>query len=494
MTLRSTLASVVLVIAGMAALLVTTSARAQQVVLTHEQVATEIAPAVPLIRTPYAHGSGVLISPRLVVTNAHVVYPFDAADVIFPGGAWAPEVKVIAWDLTADMVVLELPADAPVDPLAVVSSAGLPIGTAVYAIGYPGQPDGTAPLTVLDGLINGSRSWSAIGVDYVQTDIPVIGGMSGGAVVTGAGELISFNEWSLAGQMSVGPSAVDVIARLEAQIAGEDVNRLGTRYPEVLGQKVSVLEFELLDGRDEKVFITSPHVLGEVYVSLSTDAAAWVGAVWPDGTVIQSSSAEQSADHVLQFWNPGLGVPIYIIIDQLGAAPGRYILGSSVSLFALEDPDDRQVVTQSQIVPGHTDYPLDLDTFVVPLQAGQRLSVEVESLLIDQFAAVEFFKDGEIQVLAWDDDGGGGVWGLDPLVDFVAPETREYLLVIGGLLDQGVGGYIANIQITDPLSAINGTFSGSLPEIGIALTSWGGGPIGSLLIAAEASGCQLDEV
>ena len=69
---------------------------------------------------------------------------------------------VIGWDLTADMVILELPTDVPFLPIPVASEAGLPIGTPVYAIGYPGQADGSAPLTVLDGRINGFQTWAAL--------------------------------------------------------------------------------------------------------------------------------------------------------------------------------------------------------------------------------------------------------------------------------------------------------------------------------------------
>lgn len=194
MKIHSIFAAAVLVATGIVSPVAPESASAQQVSLTPEQILAEIGPSVPLIQTKYGHGSGVLISPRLVATNAHVVYPFNRADVTFSNGARASDANVVAWDLAADMVLIELPGDAPVPPLEAISEAGLPVGTPVYAVGYPGQPDGTAPLTVLGGSIgDGSRDWPGIGVHYVQTDIPVRPGMSGGAVVTGNGELISFN-------------------------------------------------------------------------------------------------------------------------------------------------------------------------------------------------------------------------------------------------------------------------------------------------------------
>ena len=82
MKLRSMLAVAAILLAGGTGLAATTTADAQQAFLSHDQVVAEIAPSVPLVRTAYGHGSGVLISPRLVATNPHVIYPFDTAAIV----------------------------------------------------------------------------------------------------------------------------------------------------------------------------------------------------------------------------------------------------------------------------------------------------------------------------------------------------------------------------------------------------------------------------
>lgn len=472
-------------------LLAPAPAASQQSALTPFEVETQIAPSVALIETPFGSGSAVLTGPRRMLTNAHVVLPFRTVRVTFLDGTVFNEVPITSWDLMGDMAVLELPADAPAAPLTIVDPSGLANGTEVYSIGYPGQPDGTTPLRVLSGRIDGMPTWAALGLAYVATDIPVSGGMSGGAVITASGDLIGFNEWSTdGGASSVGPSAIDVIDRFDAAAAGEDVDRLGQRYPEVTTPPENSFNFSLADERDEGVFIVPPDATGHLTARLTSSQPVWFGVVRPGGSILGSKQADAASDLTLSFDLPGDGLPLYLIVDQLGGPAGNYALQTSVNVERFDDPDDRRVVAQNQLVWGQIDYPLDWDTYVVPLKKGERLSVTVDSLLVDMFAAIESFN-GEVVELGWDDDSGGGVWGLNPLLTFTAPADDDYLLVFGGLFPSDVGGYIGNVLILQPAGSSTGTFSAPLSPGGIALTAWGGGSIDQVLTSAAAAGCSL---
>lgn len=485
----ATLGAAVLTVT-LALLLSPAPAAGQQAALTPLQVEQQIAPAVVLIETPFATGSGVLTGPREILTNAHVVLPFSTVTVTFLDGTTFTDVPIVSWDLMGDVAMLTLPSDAPVAPLPIVDALTLPNGTEVYSIGYPGQPDGSTPLRVLSGQIDGIPIWAALGLHYVRTDIPVSGGMSGGAVVTTAGDLIGFNEWSLSGTRSVGPSVVNVLDRFEAAAAGEDVDRLGQRYPEVTLPTGTSFNFTLVDERDEGVFIVPPEATGNLTIRLTSSQPVWLGIVRPGGSVVDSREADAASDLTISLTLPGDGLPLYVIVDQLGGPAGNYTLTASATLEQFSDPDDRRMIDQNQLIWGQIDYPLDWDTYLVPLTEGQRLGVTVDSLLVDMFAAVESF-DGEITQLAFDDDSGGGVWGLDPLLSFTAPADGEYLLVIGGVFDDEVGGYIGNVLILDPVGSNNGTFSAPLSPGGIALAAWGGGSIEQVLSGATAAGCTL---
>ncbi|MDA0351721.1 MAG: serine protease [Chloroflexi bacterium] len=465
-------------------------ASAQQRTLTPGQAETLIAPAVVLIETPFAFGSGVVVGPRQIMMNAHVVRPHDQVRVTFSNGDVRTNVVVKAWDLLADMVILELKSDAPVAPLPIVDHSSYPVGTEVYSIGYPGLPDGSHPLTVMNGKITGFRTWPALGIEYVESNIAVMGGMSGGALITATGQLIAFNEWSLNGTSAVNPSAVDVAARLQAELAGQDVDHLGKRFPEAVGAIQNHQSFTLLDSLDEAFFVVPSIFTGTALIELQAPGAAWVGFVWDDGTVLDSAESEEAGMLTLSLEIPALGMPIYVVVAQATDEAGTFVISSTAALSLIADSDDRQVITKSQLVWGQADIPFDRDIFVVPLEKGQRLGVAVDSLLVDQFVAVEF-NDGTMELLEWDDDSGGGVWGLNPLLQFTAPVTGDYLLVIGGLLDSSTGGYIANISITAAAGAVSPTFSGTLPTDGIALAVWGGGQIDEVLAAGHLVGCEV---
>ena len=87
--------------------------------LTRPQVFAKVAPAIAFIQTGTASGSGVLIEEGYVVTNAHVVWPFDAARIVFPDGTEFGQVPVKGWDLLTDLAVLG-PIDAPAQPAALL--------------------------------------------------------------------------------------------------------------------------------------------------------------------------------------------------------------------------------------------------------------------------------------------------------------------------------------------------------------------------------------
>ena len=84
--------------------------------LTPAQIFRKVSPAIAFIQTATSTGSGVLVAGGYLVTNAHVVWPFDAARVVFPDGTAFNGVPVKGWDLLADLAVLG-PIDAPAQPV-----------------------------------------------------------------------------------------------------------------------------------------------------------------------------------------------------------------------------------------------------------------------------------------------------------------------------------------------------------------------------------------
>lgn len=134
-------------------------------------------------------GSGFVVGPGLIATNAHVVAGADSIEVLFPDGSRA-ETQLVAFDDGRDVAVLAGQFPAPPLPLADTGA-----GTEVAIFGHP---DGQDPLRVAPGVI--SRQITATGRDIygrdrVQRQIYVVGarirqGDSGSALVDAAGQVV----------------------------------------------------------------------------------------------------------------------------------------------------------------------------------------------------------------------------------------------------------------------------------------------------------------
>ena len=83
--------------------------------LSAAEVYARVAPSIVFIETPSGTGSGVLIDDGYIVTNQHVVWPYESVWATFPDGARYEDVPVVGWDALSDLAVLG-PVDTSVAP------------------------------------------------------------------------------------------------------------------------------------------------------------------------------------------------------------------------------------------------------------------------------------------------------------------------------------------------------------------------------------------
>ena len=147
-----------------------------------------IMPSVVVIRTDISSGSGFVIDAKdgksYVVTNEHVVRNAESITVY----TWDRETlsaQLLSSDATVDLAVLSVEAEANLPTLRFENRVEL--GERVIAIGSPGGLD----FTVTEGIVSGVRDSS--GVAYVQHDVPVNPGNSGGPLVNAQGRVIGVN-------------------------------------------------------------------------------------------------------------------------------------------------------------------------------------------------------------------------------------------------------------------------------------------------------------
>ncbi len=183
--------------------------------------AAAVARAVVHLQTEDRAGSGFVLSPGRVLTNEHVVGDATSVSVWFSNGARRIG-TVIATDSEFDLALIEVPRiPRSVQPLDWESAESSPIGTPVWAWGYPLESSVVAAgftrsPTVSAGIVSARRkrgdTW------FLQTDAALNSGNSGGPIVTADGFVVAISTVILApgGRDPEGLNfAVDLVAHRE---------------------------------------------------------------------------------------------------------------------------------------------------------------------------------------------------------------------------------------------------------------------------------------
>lgn len=137
-----------------------------------------------------------------------------------------------------------------------------------------------------------------------------------------------------------------------------------------------------------------------------------------------------------------------MIVGQSAESPGRYRLRCSHPVTAYQDPLDGQPLTIGETVVGTIEYPWDMDFFLLGLEAGQTVEILVDSAMIDPYLTVDFIGASDAEV-ATDDDGGGGLFGLNARLTYTAPHRGDYFVVVEDA-EYEVGGYLLTVTEAAP--------------------------------------------
>ncbi len=166
-------------------------------------------------------GSGVVVEPRKIVTNHHVIAGAEDVVVVLASGERV-QARVIASDPRTDLALLGVNRDLP--PAEFAESLP-PVGSLAVAIGNPLGFEGSVTAGVVSGIDRAipSGGQTPALVNLLQTDAPISPGNSGGALVGPDGEVIGINVAYIppvAEAVSIGfaipsPTVIDVLRQLE---------------------------------------------------------------------------------------------------------------------------------------------------------------------------------------------------------------------------------------------------------------------------------------
>ncbi len=210
--------------------------------LTTAQIVAKWEPSVALVKGLASSGTGFLVGPGIVATNAHVIDEefISSLEVRFPS---APEGKqgplpaeLLYEDTRRDLVFLKVSSDLP--PIEVAPSYSFVKGEDITVIGNPGLGEDI----VLENAISRGIMSSKVDLDgqhYLQLNIAVNPGNSGGPVFDSAGRVI--------GVVTLKSSRTEAMAfsipveELQAAMA-----KLGPSHPEVASNHRARVAFQLL--------------------------------------------------------------------------------------------------------------------------------------------------------------------------------------------------------------------------------------------------------
>jgi S1-C subfamily serine protease len=318
--------------------------------LTAQEIFARISPSVVFLETLATTGSGVLTEGRYIITNAHVVWPFDEVRIVFADGSEHLKVPVLGLDLLGDLAVLG-PINTENKPLGLRDGEGMLIGSNVFLIGYPAEAEQFPKPTITSGILSRIRQWEAIQMTYLQTDAAIAGGQSGGVLVSDEGEIIGISGFSFSeAQFGLVASAADVQNRIRRLSAGEDVSGLGAR-PDFFAAGQKEHSFTLENRVDRRMFLIEPPDNGPVSITLDGQNDGGFIVVDMYGNALIEVDEQFSGTESGSF-TPAFTVPHFLHVWQSSHASGEYRLSSNVNLIPYPDPDDGKTVKVGQTFRG----------------------------------------------------------------------------------------------------------------------------------------------
>ena len=146
----------------------------------------------------YSEGSGFFIAPDKVITNFHVIADEPSPKIIFPDGSFVTPNKITG-NKDADLAVLFTEKNYSEQVLALPNEVILRQDEPLISTGYPLGTDLVGKATIVRGSFIDFRKSNKTPVIYLQTNISLVQGMSGGPLTDQCGNVVGINTMSLAG-------------------------------------------------------------------------------------------------------------------------------------------------------------------------------------------------------------------------------------------------------------------------------------------------------
>lgn len=353
-----------------------------------------VASSIAFVETDTREGNGVLIEGGYIVTNAQVVWPFQAADVVFADGTEFTDVPVRGMDFQNDLAVLG-PIASPATGLKLVDGETTPKDSNVFVVGYPEKPEDLGQPSVESRRLLGIGRFGSAGITYLHTEakLPADGAsasrFNGWVLVSGRGDVIGvLGRRPSDSAYEVAVSSGDILPTVRQLIAGRNSSQLGERRIPLDGGETRH-ENTLEHFVEKRVYVINEPPGTEVNLELTGELDGYMIVLDSGGRWLPISSKDENeaaSDSLVIESREPLFVVVHrhpVVMPQYPMAQGDFTLRSSHPLRYLHDPDDGRKIQVGDTVYGNIDYPGDWDYFLIELSTGETVEATNKSPVLD---------------------------------------------------------------------------------------------------------------
>jgi hypothetical protein len=397
-----------------------------------------VAPSLGFVQTPLATGSGILISDGLLVTNAHVVWPFRSADVSFLEGSGATGLPVVGVDWSADLAIIDVSSIADLPAATGLATTEYASGDRVYLIGFPAEDPNAPEPAITTGIISRTRTWVDGGLRFIQSDALISGGQSGGALVDANGAIIGITSLEIGEGFALALDGTDVAARIARILAGEDPSGVGERWLDEL--KTDEPPDAAAHFLDEQVWVFDAIAGDQIIIETKAQTPLSGSIVGPDGFL------ETTLEGGILAFTAELDGPHFVAVVPDAGFDTRIELVSNVDLTLLSDPDHGSKIAVGDLRFGNIDYPGDLDWFSIELAENETVVVTASSPNADMGLYVAPLSNLTGDDARSDSDSGAGVIGADAEVRYTATTAGTHIIGVFDETQFGPGAYALRVD------------------------------------------------